>query len=103
MPSQVRIISPRNSREWDELVRAAPQGAEHTYGGVVTQERADRVRRCIRTAAKHLGLGAKVYWQPCRSPGKCPFGADCGWHVSYTLYDLDAAREYKSRQANTPR
>ena len=104
MPSQVRFIQARNSAQWDELVRQVLNGnrlgVEHDYFGIVNEDRADRVRRCIRTAAKHLGAGCKAYWKPCPAPGACPHGGpDCKYHVYYTIYDMDAARKYKAEQA----
>ena len=104
MPSQVRIISPRNSREWDDLVTASPLRQEHTYGGIGTQERADEIRRKIRTAAKRRGdLAAKVYWYACEEPGRCKFGSDCTHHVSFTLYPLAEGQAYKAQQAGKSR
>lgn len=106
MPSQVRIISRRNSAQWDDLVRDAQSrlGQEHDYYGCSTQDRADHVRRGIRTAAKRAGIGAKVYWKECPEPGKCSNGgADCTHHVYYTLYNMELARAYKAQQAQQRR
>jgi hypothetical protein len=104
MPTQVRIISARNSAEWDRLVHgiltSGQLGKEQTYGGCTTQERADKVRRCIRTAARRQDVASKVYWRPCDTPGKCQFGADCTHHVYITLYEMEGARQYKATQAN---
>lgn len=102
MPSQVRIISRRNSPKWDDLVRAALRslGVEHDYFGVANADRADTVRKSIRTAARHQGHGAKVYYKECPQPGACQDGGpDCQYHVYYTLYDLDEARKYKASQS----
>ena len=100
MPSQVRIISRRNSPRWDDLVRGAQLGVEHDYYGCASEDRADTVRKCIRTAARHQGHGSKVYYKPCPEPGACANGgADCTHHVYYTLYDLDDARAYKAKQS----
>ena len=104
MPQQVRIISRRNSPQWDDLVRDAIRSGrlkvEHDYYGCATEERADEVRKKIRTAAKHQGHGAKVYYKPCPAPGKCTTGGpDCTHHVYYTIYDLDEARTYKAKQS----
>jgi hypothetical protein len=106
MPSRVRIISPRNSAEWDDLVRdvlnRGALGVEHDYFGITTEERADKVRRCIGTAGRHLGAGRKVYWKPCPAPGACANGGpECKYHVYYTVYDLDVARAYKVKQAES--
>lgn len=108
MPSQVRIISKRNSAEWDRYVRDAITsgrwGIEHDYFGCPNQANADHVRRCLRTAAQHQGVGKKVYYKECPSPGKCRNGGpDCQYHVYYTIYDLEVARRYKQQQAATRR
>lgn len=103
MPSKVRIISPKNSAEWDHLVRGlidgGTLGSEQTYGGCTSEERADHVRKKIRTAARKADVASKVFWKPCDKPGKCGFGADCTHHVYITLYSMDAGREYKAKQA----
>jgi hypothetical protein len=105
MPSKVRIISPRNSAEWDALVRDAMQRnayrVEHDYFGIVTEERAEQVRKKLRTAAGHLGVGAKVFWTGCQ--GCSNGGTDCRYHVKYTLYPLEEARAYKQQQAQQRR
>ena|SRR5215472_15336035 len=108
MPSQVRIIRERNSAKWDDLVRdlinRGAYGVENDYFGIATQDRADKIRRAIRTAGGHLGVGRKVYWKECPNPGRCKNGgSDCKFHVYYTIYDLDEAREYKVKQAAEPR
>lgn len=107
MPNQVRIISARNSREWDNIIDGVRSRGEwkqeQTYGGVADEQRADKVRRCLRTAAKHLGIAAKVYWHQCDAKGKCEFGSDCGYHVKFTIYDLDEARNYKQQQGRQRR
>lgn len=108
MPNQVRIISKRNSAKWDDLVRdlldAAGFEREHTYFGCINQERADSVRRCIRTAAKRRGVGSKVFWNPCPEAGRCSSGGpDCQFHVFATFFDLEVARNYKTQQAAKPR
>lgn len=107
MPSQVRIISPRNSSRWDDLVRDVLRGGqlgqEQDYFGCVSQERADQVRRALRTASKHQGAGSKVFWYKCPDPARCHGGAGCRYHVSWTIYDLDAARAYRASQSQDPR
>ena len=108
MPSQVRIIRERNSAKWDDLVRDVIQrkayGTEHDYFGVVNGDRADKIRRAIRTAGGHQGVGSKVYWKECPAPGRCANGGpDCKFHVYYTIYDLDEARKYKAQQASESR
>lgn len=108
MPSQVQIIRDRNSSQWDDLIRDVIQGrrhgAEHDYFGCASEDRADKVRRALRTAGRHLGVSVKAYWKPCPSPGKCADGgAGCSHHVYYTVYDLELAREYKANQASGKR
>ncbi len=104
MATQVRIISRRNSAEWDHLVSDVIErgalGIEHDYFGCTSQERADSVRRHIRTAARRAEHGAKVFWKECPTPGACANGGpSCTHHVYYTLYDMDVARQYKAQQA----
>lgn len=105
MPNKVRIISRRNSRQWDDLVADVLSrgllGQENTYCGITNAERADDVRRHIRTAGKHHQVGSKVFWYECK--GCRDGGQDCRYHVSYTLYDLAEARKYKTRQAQKTR
>lgn len=107
MPNQVRIISPRNSREWDSIIEGVRSRGqlkqEQTYGGITDEERADKVRRCLRTAARHLGVASKVYWHKCDAKGPCSFGDDCGYHVKFTIYDLAEARGYKQQQSQRRR
>lgn len=103
MPHQVRIISRRNSPKWDDLVRGAlgSLGIEYDYFGIANADRADAVRRGIRTAARHQGLGCKAFYGECKQPGACQDGGpDCRYHVYYTLYNLDEARKYKAQQAS---
>lgn len=104
MATQVRIISRRNSAEWDHLVEDVLNrnalGTEHDYFGCASQERADAIRRHIRTAAKRKQVGSRVYWKPCPTPGACANGGPgCTHHVYYTLFDMEVARQYKARQA----
>ena len=108
MPSQVRIIRERNSSRWDDLVRDVIQrnayGVEHDYFGVTNGDRADKIRRAIRTAGGHLGVGRKVYWKECPAPGRCVNGGpECKFHVYYTIYNLDDARKYKADQGTPSR
>lgn len=99
MPSKVRIISPKNSSQWDDLIRTAPMKTEHTYGGIVNNERADKVRRSLRTAGRHLGVAVKAFWSECDQPGQCQFGDDCAFHVKYTVFSLDEARKVMAARA----
>lgn len=107
MPTQVRIISKRNSAQWDELVASITgKGAwntEHTYGGISNNERADQVRRAIVTASKRENVGKKVFWYECPDKPGCKFGSDCQFHVSYTLYPMEDARRYRAQQSKPRR
>jgi hypothetical protein len=100
MPDRVRIIS-RPVRHFDRYIDALVEeegfGREREYVGITTQERADEVRRGLRTAGRHRGVSVKAYWTPC---GGCAAGgAACAWHVHFSAYDPEDARAYKERQA----
>lgn len=103
MPSKVRIISPRNSSEWERLVRdtIARRGlrSEETYGGLTSDTDADAVRKKIRTAARREQIGARVYYKECPTPGRCPYDADCTHHVLFTFYPIEEARTFKAQQS----
>jgi len=101
MPSQVRIISPRNSARWDTLIQgfidAGAWKQQQTYFGCVSQDRADKVRRALRTAGKHLGISVYAFWTEC---GGCnDGGTECRYHVNFSIHTMEEAREYKARQA----
>ena len=103
MPSKVRIISPRNSTEWDRLVRdtIARRGLrqEEIYGGLTTEEKANSVRRKIRTAARHEGYASWVRYIECPDPGSCRYDRDCAYHVVFRFFTIEEGREYKARQS----
>lgn len=107
MPQQVRIISRRNSAEWDRLVsdtvRAGRLGVEHDYFGITNEARADDVRKCLRTAGRHQGVGSRVYYVPCEGGDQgCRYGGPgCRFHVKYTVYPIEEARRYKQEQAKS--
>jgi len=107
VPSKVRIIQVRNSAEWDRLVRdtIARRGYryEETYGGITSEPEADKVRKKLRTAARHEGVGARVFYKECPAPGNCPFDPDCRYHVLFTFYPIEEARTYKERQSASNR
>lgn len=107
MPSQVRIISKRNSAQWDDLVADVvgkrAWSTEHTYGGISSNERADQVRRAIVTAARRKNVGKKVFWYACADKPRCKFGSDCQYHVSYTIYPIEDARAYRAQQSKSRR
>ena len=104
MPSKVRIISKPN-RDYDDyisrLVEEEGYGRERTYFGITTRERAEAVRRGMKTAGRHLGVAVKSYWKECQG---CPEGGEsCAYHVKFTTYHPDAAKKYKERQAKLAR
>ena len=102
MPDQVRIISGPRDGSWDrfvqELVEERGFGHEREYFGCTTKERAEEVRRKLRTAGRnHLGVSMKVYWKECQG---CENGGDdCAYHVFYTAYHPAVARTYKQKQS----
>jgi hypothetical protein len=98
MPSQVRIIRERNSGQWDQLVQGIiGSGAlrqEQVYFGITNPDRADKVRRGIRTAAKRTGHASRVYYSECPDAGHCALGGnDCAYHVNFTVFTLDEGRQ----------
>lgn len=101
MPSKVRIISQRNSARWDEilqsLIDADAWGKEQTYFGITDPDRADSIRRAFRTAGRHKGVAVKSFWHECS--GCKEGGAECRFHVKFTIYDMDSARQYKAKKA----
>ena len=105
MPSQVRIISRPNSREWDDIIdRAVKNNAwreENTYWTTDGEARADDIRKKLRTAGRHLGVAVKAYYAPCPDRGHCRHNAECTHHVYYTIFPLEEAREYKRKQASS--
>ncbi len=104
MPSQVRIISRPNSRQWDDIIDQAAKTnmrQENTYGGITNPERADEVRKKLRTAARHQNVASRVYWNECDGKGRCKFGNDCAYHVYYTVYPIEEGREYKRQQSGS--
>jgi hypothetical protein len=100
VPDKVRIIAGPRDETWDQFIAdlaTRGYGHERQYVGIATEERADQVRRKLRTAGKHQGVAVKAYWREC---GGCEAGGpDCAYHVHYTIYDPAAARRYKARQA----
>ena len=101
MPNKVRIISQRNSAKWDDIIQSlmdsAAWGQEQTYFGIEDPDRADSIRRAFKTAGRHKGVAVKSYWKECTG---CKDGGEaCRFHVFFTIYDMDVARQYKSKQA----
>lgn len=99
----VRIIAgPRNTafdRFVADLVSEEGYGRERTYFGITTPDRAETVRRRMKSAGQHLGVAVKAYWSECS--GCANGGAGCRFHVLYTAYDMNDARAYRARMANT--
>jgi hypothetical protein len=101
MPNKVRIISQRNSIKWDDIIQSLMDASaweqEQTYFGIEDPDRADSIRRAFKTAGRHKGVAVKSYWKECA--GCKEGGAACRYHVYYTIYDMDKARGYKTKQA----
>lgn len=100
MPDRVRFIAGPRNTDWDDYVRRLVQergyGHERQYVGITTRERADEIRRRLRTAGRHLGVAVKAFWQECEG---CEHGGEgCAFHVLYTAFHPDDARRYKARQ-----
>lgn len=105
MPDKVRIIQ-RKDKSFDGYIAdllELPRGHERTYAGIANGERAEEVRRRLRAAGRHHNVAVRAFWRPCDRPGRCPAGADCRFHVHYAVFDRDAARRYKARQASSHR
>ena len=105
MPSQVRIIAGPRNKAFDhyieDIIGRGAWEVEHEYFGITDQERADYVRRKMRMAGKHMNppVAVKAFWRQCAG---CPNGgADCRFHVSFTVYDMDKARAYKEQVSNS--
>jgi hypothetical protein len=100
MPSKVRIISKRDD-SWNrfiaDLVEEDGFGAERTYFGITTPERAEEVRRKIRTAGRHLEVSVKAFWQQCQ--GCKEGGPECRYHVQFAAYDPAEAKAFMARKA----
>jgi len=101
MPDRVRFIAGPRNTDWDDYIRRLVEergyGHEREYVGVTTKERADEIRRRLRTAGRHLGVSVKVFWRECDG---CEHGGDeCAYHVLYTAYHPTDAAKYKTKQA----
>jgi hypothetical protein len=83
------------------LVAEEGYGAERHYFGIETQERAEEVRKGMRNAGRHLEISVKAFWYDCKG---CDDGGDnCRFHVSFTAYDPEAARQYKANGTSPSR
>jgi hypothetical protein len=100
MPSKVRIISRRDdsfNHHIASLVEEDGFGAERTYFGIQTPERAEEVRRKMKTAGRHLEVSVKAYWRECEG---CPDGGpECRYHVQFSAYDPAEAKAFMARKA----
>lgn len=105
MPHQVRIIAGPRNTSFDghitELIQQEGYGAERIYFGVTNQDRAEKIRRGMRQAGRHLGHSVKAFWEPCS--GCKNGGRDCRFHIRYSAYDPEEAKRYKAQQATKAR
>ena len=76
-------------------------GIEREYFGIETEERAEQVRRGMRNAGRHLNVSVKAFWKSCT--GCEEGGKTCRYHVAFTAYDPEKAREYKSQTSTSSR
>lgn len=101
MPSQVRIIAGPRNTSFDSYIRDLVEqdgfGVERTYFGITEPDRAETVRRRMKRAGTHLGVSVKAFWKPCK--GCSNGGKECRFHVLFTAYDPEQARQYKQKQA----
>jgi hypothetical protein len=102
MPHKVRIISQRNPSFDHYIADIIDKGdweTEHVYFGIPDEERARFVRAKLYTAGKHMNppVAVKVFWTECT---KCEYGEPgCQYHVKFSVFDMNKAREYRKRQA----
>lgn len=99
MPHRVRFIQKIN-REFDhfiaDLLHEDGYETERVYFGITTKARAEEVRRGLRTAGRHNKVSVKAFWQECEG---CEDGGEsCAYHVLFTAFDPDKAKEYKAHQ-----
>ena len=100
MPSKVRIISKRDDsfdHFIESLVNEEGFGVERTYFGITTPERANEVRNKLRTAGKHHEVSVKAFWRECE--GCKDGGLECRFHVFFTAYDPEVAKQYMAHKA----
>jgi hypothetical protein len=101
MPGKVQIISGPRNASFDHYVQAVlDEGAweqERDYYGITTPERAEFIRQKLRTAGAHMNppVAVKAFWRECQGCGLG--GAECRYHVKFTVYQKDKARQYKAR------
>ena len=83
------------------LVSERGYGVEREYFGIETEERAEQVRKGLRNAGRHMNVSVKAFWKPCK--GCAEGGKSCRYHVAFTAYDPEKAREYKARDTRSSR
>jgi hypothetical protein len=100
MPSKVRIIAGPRNVSFDHYIEAiiaeGTIGEDHDYFGIEDIERADYVRRRLRTAGRHMdpAVAVKAYYTECT--GCDNGGPSCRYHVTFAAYDMATARKYKA-------
>jgi len=101
----VRIIAGPRNKSFDQFIRDLIDqdgyGAEREYFGIENPDRAETVRRRMKRAGTHLGVSVKAFWKEC--PGCNNGGPSCRYHVFFTAYDPDVARQYKQKQVASAR
>lgn len=101
MPGKVRIIAgPRNTsfdHYIEDIIAEGRYEQEQDYFGIEDNDRADYVRRKLKTAGTHMDppVAVKAFWVPCT--GCANGGPSCRFHVKFTVYDMEKARSYKAR------
>jgi hypothetical protein len=98
---QVRIIAGPRNTVYDQFIRALVNergyGHERIAVGCEDQAEADRDRRGLREAGRHLGVSVRSFWRAgCEG---CPAGGPaCRFHVHYTVFRPEAAARYMARK-----
>ena len=92
----------RRDESYDRLLRETVDrwglGAEVTLWGLESDAHAEQARAGLRRAARHLGVAVKPLWRPCEG---CPGGGPrAHYDLTFTVYDLAAAREYMKAKAD---
>lgn len=86
---------------WDhfitDLLSTAGLGHEREYYGITEEGRAREVRRHLLRAGRHHKVAVKAFWSACT--GCENGGADCRYHVHFSAYDKDVARDYMARKS----
>ena len=107
MPGKVRIISGPRNVSFDHYIRQVIDDGgweqERDYFGITTPERAEEIRKKLRTAGAHMDppVSVRAYWRECS--GCANGGAGCRFHVKFTVYDKAKARDWKERNSQAAR